>query len=95
MWLVVLLVSGLELRGWRVVVLSSQSRAKVLVEALTPRRRQVLEQVARGKTNAEIGRALFITENSVKTHLKILGRVWGVSARAELVARAIRAGLLE
>ena len=38
-------------------------------ESLSARETEILTQVARGRTNAEIGRALFISEATVKTHL--------------------------
>jgi DNA-binding CsgD family transcriptional regulator len=54
---------------------------------LTPRETQIAELVARGLTNAEIGAALWITENSVKQALKRMFRKLEVSSRAEMVAR--------
>ena len=38
-------------------------------ESLTPRELEVLAEVAKGRTNAEIARALIISEATVKTHL--------------------------
>jgi DNA-binding CsgD family transcriptional regulator len=54
---------------------------------LTPRELQVAELVALGRTNAEIGKALWITENSVKQALKRMFRKLEVSSRAEMVAK--------
>ncbi len=54
---------------------------------LTPRELQVAELVALGQTNAEIGKALWITENSVKQALKRMFRKLEVSSRAEMVAQ--------
>jgi DNA-binding CsgD family transcriptional regulator len=54
---------------------------------LTPRELQVAELVAVGRTNAEIGNALWITENSVKQALKRMFRKLEVSSRAEMVAK--------
>ena len=54
---------------------------------LTPRELQIAELVALGRTNAEIGRELWITENSVKQALKRMFRKLEVSSRAEMVAQ--------
>lgn len=54
---------------------------------LTPRELQVAELVALGRTNAEIGNTLWITENSVKQALKRMFRKLEVSSRAEMVAK--------
>jgi DNA-binding CsgD family transcriptional regulator len=54
---------------------------------LTPRELQIAELVAQGHTNSEIGRELWITENSVKQALKRMFRKLDVSSRAEMVAQ--------
>lgn len=54
---------------------------------LTARELQIVELVALGRTNAEIGAALWITENSVKQALKRMFRKLKVSSRAEMVAQ--------
>jgi DNA-binding CsgD family transcriptional regulator len=54
---------------------------------LTLRELQIAELVALGRTNAEIGHELWITENSVKQALKRMFRKLTVSSRAEMVAR--------
>ncbi len=54
---------------------------------LTPRELQIAELVALGRTNAEIGRELWITENSVKQALKRMFSKLEVSSRAEMVAQ--------
>lgn len=53
---------------------------------LTSRELQIADLVAKGPTNAEIGAALWITENSVKQALKRMFRKLEVSSRAEMVA---------
>ena len=63
-------------------------------ESLSARETEVLAQVARGRTNAEIGQALFISEATVKTHLlRAYGKL-GVSGRTAAVTTAIERGLL-
>ena len=54
---------------------------------LTPREAEIVELVAQGLTNKEIGAALWITENSVKQALKRIFRKLNVSSRAEMVAK--------
>ena len=54
---------------------------------LTPRELQIAELVALGRTNAEIGAELWITENSVKQALKRMFRKLEVSSRAAMVAQ--------
>jgi DNA-binding CsgD family transcriptional regulator len=57
------------------------------IKLLTARELQIVELVALGRTNAEIGTELWITENSVKQALKRMFRKLEVSSRAEMVAR--------
>lgn len=54
---------------------------------LTPRELQIAELVALGRTNAEIGTQLWITENSVKQALKRMFRKLEVSSRTEMVTQ--------
>jgi DNA-binding CsgD family transcriptional regulator len=54
---------------------------------LTPRELQIADLVALGRTNAEIGKELWITENSVKQALKRMFRKLKVSSRTEMIAR--------
>jgi DNA-binding CsgD family transcriptional regulator len=58
----------------------------VRATGLTARELQIVELVALGHTNAEIGTELWITENSVKQALKRMFRKLDVSSRAEMVA---------
>jgi DNA-binding CsgD family transcriptional regulator len=57
------------------------------VERLTPREIQIAELVAQGLTNAQIGTALWITENSVKQALKRIFRKLNISSRTELATK--------
>lgn len=60
---------------------------------LTPRERDILQEVARGHSNAQIADALVVSENTVKTHIKnILGKLH-VKNRREVAAYAARLGL--
>ena len=61
---------------------------------LTSREADVLEQLALGSSYTEIGQALFITENTVKTHLASLYRKLGVDKRSAALRVARQLGLL-
>ena len=63
-------------------------------ERLTPREQQVLGGVARGLSNAAIGRELFITEATVKTHLLRAFAKLGVDDRTRAVTVAMERGIL-
>ena len=63
-------------------------------EPLTPREIEVLAAVARGLSNAEIGRSLFIAEATVKTHLLRAFAKLGVDDRTRAVTVAMERGLL-
>ncbi len=63
-------------------------------DALSPREVEVLRLVARGLSNAEIGRELFISEATVKTHLLRAFAKLSVSDRTAAVTTAIAAGHL-
>lgn len=83
----------LHLSVWAATVRSrSVSEGKSLpqcfrTDRLTPRELQIAQLVALGRTNAEIGNELWITENSVKQALKRMFRKLEVSSRAEMVAQ--------
>jgi DNA-binding NarL/FixJ family response regulator len=63
-------------------------------DALSERETAVLEAVARGLSNREIGRELWISEQTVKFHLRNLYRKLGVSSRTEAARYAYRSGLV-
>jgi DNA-binding NarL/FixJ family response regulator len=63
-------------------------------QTLTERELQVLRGMSEGKSNAEIGRELFVSEDTVKTHARRLFRKLGARDRAHAVAAAFRLGLV-
>lgn len=75
----------LHLSTWA-ATMRSPTPQKINSEVLTPREVQIAQLVARGRTNAEIGVELWITENSVKQALKRMFRKLEVSSRAEMIA---------
>ncbi len=72
---------------------SSLSRHRIVVvrgaDALTPRQRQVLAALARGRQTKEIARDLGVSEATVKTHLARARERLGAATRAEAVARYV------
>lgn len=60
--------------------------------ALSERETAVLEAVARGLSNREIGRQLWISEQTVKFHLRNVYRKLGISSRTEAARYAFRTG---
>jgi DNA-binding NarL/FixJ family response regulator len=61
---------------------------------LSAREREVLQHILEGRSNKDIGAALFISEHTVNVHVKnILGKL-GVSGRTEAVTVALRKGIL-
>jgi DNA-binding NarL/FixJ family response regulator len=64
------------------------------VPHLTDREIEVLHLVAQGLGNREIGTRLFVSEETVKTHVKMLLEKLGARSRAHAVARALRGGLI-
>ncbi|MCC5639225.1 LuxR C-terminal-related transcriptional regulator [Nostoc sp. CHAB 5844] len=67
--------------------ISTQQHYPFRSDRLTPRERQIADLVALGRTNAEIGNELWITENSVKQALKRMFRKLNVSSRTEMIAQ--------
>ncbi|KAB1656701.1 response regulator transcription factor [Pseudoclavibacter chungangensis] len=61
---------------------------------LSPRETEVLRLVAEGRSNAVIGRTLFIGEATVKTHLAHVFEKLGVRDRTRAVTRAMELGLI-
>ena len=62
---------------------------------LSDRERQVLSMIAEGKSAPDIGRELYLSTATIKSHLQALYEKLGVSDRAAAVAEAMRRGLLE
>lgn len=63
-------------------------------ETLTERETEVLRQLARGKSNKEIANTLFISETTVKTHVKNIMQKLGVPSRTHAALYAARIGLV-
>ena len=73
----------------------SQARGRTgTAVALTEREVQVLDGMSRGCSNAAIGRELFLSEDTIKTHARRLFRKLGAADRAQAVATGFRLGLV-
>jgi DNA-binding NarL/FixJ family response regulator len=64
-------------------------------EALTSREVEVLSQIAGGNRNRDIADRLFITEETVKVHIKHIMEKLGASDRTHAVAIGVRRGIIQ
>jgi DNA-binding NarL/FixJ family response regulator len=71
-----------------------RSTRPALVDGLTEREREVLQRVALGESNAEIGKALFISPATARTYVSRLLTKLGARDRAQLVVIAYESGLV-
>ena len=62
------------------------------LDALSPRQREILGLVVEGMSNAEIGKRLYLSESTIKQHLRAAYKVLGVSNRTE-ASKLVRQGL--
>jgi DNA-binding NarL/FixJ family response regulator len=74
--------------------LAARLAERAVAPGLTPREVEVLRLVADGMSNKEIGAALFVSEETVKNHVKHTFAKLGVSDRTEAVLVALQRGIL-
>jgi len=75
--------------------LAAQLAEHMSDEDLTPREIEVLNQIAGGNRNRDIAEKLFITEETVKVHIKHIMEKLGASDRTQAVAIGVRRGIIE
>lgn len=75
--------------------LTSTGQSEVTAPRLTGRELEVLRLVARGKSNREIAGDLFISENTVKNHVRNMLEKLQLHSRMEAVMYAVRERLLD
>ena len=72
--------------------LSDESTPEPVAPLLTPRQEEVLQLLLDGYTNKEIGRMLYLSEETVKNHVSSILRSFGVTTRTQAVLVAKRNG---
>ncbi|HET9082090.1 MAG TPA: response regulator transcription factor [Trebonia sp.] len=86
--------SAFDPRSAKLVVRSLTSQPGPPAGVLSERELEVVRLVAQGATNQRVARELFVSESTVKYHLRTAMRKLGASDRTELVYRASARGLL-
>ena len=79
---------GLEAEGKKEAIQETESN-------LSPREGEVLQLVAQGATNKQIADSLFISENTVKTHLRNIMEKLHLANRSQAAAYAVERGLVK
>ena len=75
--------------------LAAKLAERVSGDALSAREVEVLQRMGSGKSNKEIGAELFISEGTVKSHVKSIFTKLDVVSRTEALATATRRGLIQ
>lgn len=91
--LVLLLKSHIYLAAYESLSHSQQTdlvRKIKTIDTLTAREQEVLKLILSGKSNREIANALFISENTVKTHLRNIFFKYDVNSRAGLISTLLK-----
>ncbi len=77
------------------MIKKEEEKEQVPAPRLTPREMEVLQHVAQGMNNREIAKTLFISENTVKNHVRNILEKLHLHSRMEAVVYAVREKLLE
>lgn len=65
------------------------------LDSLSPREREILQYVASGLGNADIGKTLFISEKTVKNYVTSIRKKLGLANRAQIALYALQRGVVE
>ena len=76
------------------LAIAAQLANRIIRAPLTPRELDMLRLVSRGRSNKEMATAMFISEETVKSHMKSLFQKLAVHDRAEAISIALQRGLL-
>ena len=87
-------VSGLVTDQILNAVVSGKNFEEEVDERISSREREILQLIAEGKTNSEIGKQLVISTRTVETHRTNLMRKLGFSSQIDLIRYAFKHGLL-
>jgi two-component system, NarL family, response regulator NreC len=81
--------------GARLITAEAEERRRAEADPLSDREREVLRLLARGYTNQEIAKQLFISVRTAETHRAHVMQKLRLESRAELVSYALENGFLE
>jgi DNA-binding NarL/FixJ family response regulator len=73
---------------------NKDSKGRVKTNTLSKMQIKVLEEIIEGKSTSEIAKALFLSENTINTHIKGIYNFLGVHSRAKAVKMAMDARLI-
>lgn len=74
--------------------IASRLADRLVRPSLTPRELDVLRLVAKGRSNKELAAAMFVSEETIKTHMKSLFQKLGVHDRAQAVSVSLQRGII-
>jgi DNA-binding NarL/FixJ family response regulator len=75
-------------------VIEGRNFEESMESSISPREREILQMVAEGRTNAEIGKILVISTRTVETHRKNLMRKLGLTSQFDILRYAVKQGLI-
>ena len=82
-------------RSWISQDIASKLAERIGSDQLTSRETEVLGLIAQGKSNSEVGVVLFISEGTVKAHIKSIFAKLKVLSRTEAIAVAVKRGIVK